>query len=109
MSVRQINFAVTISYEGDLATLKITANTMSTPELIELQLNEVVEHKPMRVRLDLSELDHLSSIGLGIILSLRRAVVNYGGVVSLGPAREIVMDVFRRTGVDVLFTMMGKP
>ena len=103
MSQKRINLAVSVAYEGDLATLSLMGDVSSSPEMIEQQLEELVARKPLTVMLDLSKLEYMSSIGLGLILSLRRAVVGYGGAVRISAANANVMDVLRRTSVDVLF------
>jgi anti-anti-sigma factor len=103
MSQRKINLAVSVSFEGDIATLALLGDVASSPEMIEQQLEELVARKPPQVMLDLSKLEYMSSLGLGLILSLRRAVVGYGGSVRIAAANTNVMDVLRRTSVDVLF------
>ena len=107
MSQRRINFAVAVAYLADEATLIVAGDATSSPEVLERQLQDLVARRPARVLLDLSEMEHLSSIGLGVILSLRRAVVGYGGEVRIGRAQAAVWEVFRRTGVDVLFYPSG--
>src|SRR3954464_10654707 len=103
MSQKRINLAVSVAYDGDLATLSLMGDVSSSPEMIEQQLEELGGRKPLTVMLDLSKLEYMSSIGLGLILSLRRAVVGYGGTVRIAAANVNVMDVLRRTSVDVLF------
>jgi anti-anti-sigma factor len=95
--------AVSVVFCDDEATLKIAGEPSSSPEMLETQLQELVDQKPMRVMLDLFDLELLSSIGLGLILSLRRAVIGYGGEVRIAKANPAVLDVLRRTSVDVLF------
>lgn len=103
MSQRRINFAVNISFSPKTAKVCFEGDGTSSPLDLEHQLREIVSHHPAQVMLDLSNLNHLSSIGLGTILSLRRAVVSYGGEITLESAQSAVLDVLRRTGVDVLF------
>src|SRR5882724_12032872 len=100
MSQRRINLAVSFVISNEQATLKIAGEPASSPEMLEQKLQELVDHKPIRVMLDLSELELLSSIGLGLILSLRRAVIGYGGEVRIASVNPGVLDVLRRTSVD---------
>lgn len=72
-------------------------------ELLGAPLADIVGRRVSRVVLDLGGVGELSGLGLGVILALRRAVAGYGGAVLVRSARPRVQELFRHTGLDVLF------
>jgi anti-anti-sigma factor len=103
MADRRIHLALSIAFTPACAVVKVDGGTTTFAKELEDQLAELAARRPMRVVLDLSGIGALSSVGLGVILSIRRAVATYGGQVQLQSAPAGVLELLRRTGVDVLF------
>ena len=49
----------------------------------------------------------VSGVMLGVLLSLRSGVVNYGGEIRIVAAQPIVLELFRRTGLNIVFETQG--
>ena len=99
----QVDLMMTVAYgTRDEATVRLCEG-FSRHEDVERQLADLIETRPSRVMLDLSELSRISSAGLGVMLALRRGVVNYAGEVRIASPSAGVADLFRQTGLDVLF------
>jgi anti-anti-sigma factor len=104
MPDRRIHLALSIAFTPQCAVVKVDGGATTFAKELEDQLAELAARRPMRVVLDLSTIGNtLTSVGLGVILSIRRAVATYGGQVQLQSAPAGVLELLRRTGVDVLF------
>ena len=85
------------------ATLALGDDPVQALDLLGVPLANVIAAGPAVVVLDLSAVRELSSLGIGVILAVRRAVTGYGGEVRLLNVRSNVWTLFHRTGIDVLF------
>jgi anti-anti-sigma factor len=104
-SAAQVDLAMTVTYgRADEATVRLCEG-LSRHEDVQRQLAELVETRPSRVTLDLTELGRVSSAGLGVMLAVRRGVVDYAGEVRVASLSAGVTDLFKRTGLDLLFEM----
>jgi anti-anti-sigma factor len=92
--------------EGMTVRLGVAAGTPA--DLVERQLTLLVATRPPRVLLDLADLSHMSGAMLAAMLTLRRGVADYGGEVRIVGAQPIVLELFRRTGLDVVFQTRGR-
>lgn len=105
----QVDLAITVTYgSADQATVRLSEG-LSSQEDVERQLINLVETRPTRVLLDLTALERVSSAGLGVMLALRRGVVDYAGEMRVAVMTEGVSDLFRKTGLDVLFEVEEAP
>ena len=104
-SAAQVDLAMTVTYgKSDEATVRLCEG-LTLNEDVQRQLAELVETRPSRVTLDLGELGRVSSAGLGVMLAVRRGVVDYAGEVRVGSLSAGISDLFKRTGLDLLFEM----
>jgi anti-anti-sigma factor len=109
MPATQVDLAMTVTYgAADEAVVRLAEGT-TAPRDLERQLADLVETRPTRVTLDLGALGRVSSAQLGVMLAVRRGVVDYAGEVRVAGASASVSDLFRQTGLDVLFEVVGDP
>src|SRR6266704_3024578 len=97
MADRRIHLGLAIAFTPACAVAKVAGGATTFAKELEDQLAELAVRRPMRVVLDLSGIGALSSVGLGVILSIRRAVATYGGQVQLHAAPPPVLELLRRT------------
>jgi anti-sigma B factor antagonist len=88
------NGKLTLFVDGRLDT-----NTAQYLEA-ELQLDGITE-----VVLDFANLEYISSAGLRVLLTAKKAMMSCGGSISVLNANEPVRDVFDITGCSEMFNM----
>jgi anti-anti-sigma factor len=104
MTLGPVQLPMTIEQHSDEAMIHFGGRGGGmTPEALKLELEHLVAARPARVSLDLSDVAQISGVLLGIILTLRRGVVGYGGQIRIVAAQPIVLELFRRTGLDIVF------
>ena len=67
---------------------------------IERELDKVVAQKPKLVELDLSGTDHISSLGLGILVKLHNGVKTGGGTLRIVKVLPKVKGILRAAYLD---------
>ncbi len=72
---------------------------------LQREFDAVIADRPKIVRLDLGGLTMISSLLLGALVALRRAIVRNGGEIRTVAAAPVVRDVFRRVSLATLFGM----
>jgi anti-anti-sigma factor len=98
---------MTIDRRADAAVVRLGGVGGTTADVLERQLAQLVASRPARVLLDLSAVAQVSGVMLGALLSLRSGVVNYGGEIRIVAAQPIVLELFRRTGLNIVFETQG--
>ena len=89
--------------QDDKLTLKISGRleTLTAPDLqkvVDLELGEITE-----LKLDIKELEYVSSAGLRVLLAATKKMKAKGGTMTIYHANKEVMDVFAITGFkDIL-------
>ncbi|MGD2163117.1 MAG: STAS domain-containing protein [Anaerolineales bacterium] len=66
-------------------------------------LNEFTQHGKNNLVLDLSEVDFISSAGLRVLVTARKAVKSAGGEIVFADSSEQVIETLEIAGLDVLF------
>jgi anti-anti-sigma factor len=66
-------------------------------------LNDFTEQGKNNIVLDLSEVDFISSAGLRVLVTTRKAVKSAGGDIVLASSSEQVQETLEIAGLDVLF------
>jgi len=59
--------------------------------------------KPKLVVFDLSGLDFIASMGMGVLMAFRQELARSGGIVRVAAARPMVLDAFKRACLNALF------
>src|SRR5262245_21852275 len=72
---------------------------MDTTEL-EDELERVISAKPKRVEVDLGYSDHLSTVGLGLLISLSHRIHAVGGDLKIVKVRKNTYGVLQITKLD---------
>jgi serine/threonine-protein kinase RsbW len=103
MTLGALQLPMTIDRRADATVVRLGGAGGTTSDVLERQLAQLVASHPPRVLLDLSELGQISGVLLGVLLSLRRGVVSYGGEIRIIAAQPIVLELFRRTGLNIVF------
>lgn len=93
---------VGVSTEDDRAAVVSAAGEVDagSVELLRKELNELADADRVNVILDLSGVTFLDSSGLGALVASHRRLRSLGGVLGLVCRNDIVLRVFRLTGLD---------
>ena len=83
---------VTIAVKGELDT--------NTCARFQQDIAPVEARENVKVELDFSELDYISSMALRVIVSLQQAVLRNGGQFSIPKVSDTVREVFQMTGLS---------
>ena len=89
---------ITKSKENDVLVIKVKGrlDTNTAPELEKSALADANAVKKMK--LDLAELDYISSAGLRVILTVHKHLHSNGGSLVVAHPKDEVMEVFDMTG-----------
>lgn len=98
------NFRVTVHVIDNRTIVRLSGRASSF-EVDELQreLNRVLVVRPTHVVFDLTELETISSLAIGTMVTFRRALSRFGGSACLVGATLVVAEALHRTAVDRLF------
>lgn len=66
-------------------------------------LNEVIDNKPERLVVDLSEVSYIDSAGLAALIQAMQKVEGYGGKFMLSGLQESVRSIFEISRLDQVF------
>jgi anti-sigma B factor antagonist len=69
----------------------------------EAALRELIDHGRVNLALDLSQVDFLSSSGLRVMVTSRKAIKDAGGEICLAAPSERVKETLELSGLNVLF------
>ncbi|MBO7117269.1 MAG: STAS domain-containing protein [Bacteroidales bacterium] len=95
IEIKEINSVITVALKGRMDT---PASQEVVPEMTALQ-----DKADKTIVLDCSELTYISSSGLRIFLSLRKAAAVKGGEVIIRNINDDIRSVFMMTGFLNLF------
>ena len=90
--------------QGLVARVSGEAGALAVGEL-ERELAKISVRRPKYVVLDLSGLGFISSLGLGTLMTFRRAIERSQGQVSLAAATEEVRGVLTSSRMDQVFRL----
>ncbi|MGN0191678.1 MAG: STAS domain-containing protein [Candidatus Cryptobacteroides sp.] len=85
-------------------TLTGRVDTIASPQF-EQSLGELMEEEGLDVLIDCSGMDYISSSGLRVFLTLRKALEAHGGQLVLLSMQEGIREIFDMTGFSKLFTI----
>lgn len=75
----------------------------ATASEFEDALNEFTQQGKNNIVLDLSEVDFISSAGLRVLVTARKAVKSAGGDIVFAESSDQVLETLEIAGLDVLF------
>jgi anti-anti-sigma factor len=95
---------ITVTEKTGTTVLRLNGNldTTSAPELDE-HLSRLTDMGARRLLIDLSEVDFVSSAGLGTLLSTAKALAPCGGTLNLCGPNEAVRQAFDACGFSRIF------
>ena len=70
---------------------------------VTASLNQMIEKKPERMVVDLSEVTYIDSAGLAALIEAMQKVEGYGGKFLLAGLQEIVRSIFEISRLDQVF------
>ena len=70
---------------------------------ITASLNQMIEKKPKRLVVDLSEVSYIDSAGLAALIEAMQKVEGYGGKFLLAELQETVRSIFEISRLDQVF------
>ena len=94
---------VQITHDQGIVVVKLTGEARLDVEDAAFQLDRVVVHHPRTIIIDASELTFLSSIGMSLLVNLRRTAAKAGGTVKLAGLQDFVRDALRHSRLLELF------
>jgi len=94
------SLAFSISREPGYAVLSVTGDVdAGTEQHFRDALTSVLTHGVLRIVVDLSRVDFMSSAGIGVVMGVRRVLSDAGGSVVLASPHGQVAQVLSMTGV----------
>lgn len=76
---------------------------LTVTEIFKEELLSVVEQGNLKIIVDLNQVDVMNSSGLGVLILLRDILKKRGGVVKLTNLQPLLLDIFSRMKLDILF------
>lgn len=67
---------------------------------LEKKLNDLIGHQHVRVTLDFTKVDYLSSAGMRLLLSMTKKFKHHNGVLALFAVHDDVMEIIRMAGFE---------
>ena len=87
---------------SDVVPLKGEIDLHVSPA-VTATLNEVIDKKPERLVVDLSEVSYIDSAGLAALIQSMQKVEGYGGKFMLSGLQETVRSIFEISRLDQVF------
>ena len=99
-----ISFSRTDSDEQVVLRIGGHLDAVTAPELLPT-IDTLVDEKPSKVEVDLSDLDIIDSSGVAAIVALYKRIRAHGGRVSVTGARDQPLAIFKLLRMDRVFSM----
>jgi anti-anti-sigma factor len=105
LSMAPANAALKVEITNDNGTvnIKLIGEARLDLEDAAFQLDRVIVHHPKSVTVDMSELTFLSSIGMSLLVNLRRTAHKSGGTVKLLGMRPLIREALAHARLLELF------
>jgi anti-sigma B factor antagonist len=102
---------MTVSTEGDVTVVELTDRKI-LDEVSIMQIGEQINlllagHDNPRLVIDFSNVGHLSSSALGLLITLRKRIVEKKGTLSLCNIQPQIYEVFAITRLNETFTILN--
>jgi anti-sigma B factor antagonist len=93
-----------IKNEGDISIISLTGSLdTNTSKEAEDQINKLLEEGSIKLLIDLTDLDYVSSSGLRILLSISKKLKSLRGEMRICGLNETVNEVFEISGFTMIF------
>jgi anti-sigma B factor antagonist/serine/threonine-protein kinase RsbW len=94
---------VEVIHEPGLAIVKLDGEARLDVSPLEIQLNRLAAAHPRAVILDMSGLSMISSLGMGLIVSLRNTLKRRNGRLLACAFQPLALESFQRAGLEGIF------
>ena len=94
---------VQITRQEDTVLIKLIGEARLDLEDAAFQLDRVIVFHPKSIVVDLSELSFLSSIGMSLLVNLRRTALKSGGTIKLAAVQPRIRDAMAHARLLELF------
>lgn len=91
---------VVVTNVGDAFSLAFNGPIHTNTAWLEGELKRVIAAKPKTVDLDLSATEHISSLGLGILVHFNQQILAGGGVAKIIKIRKLTLGMLRVSRLD---------
>ena len=98
---------IIIKKESDISILSLTGSLdTNTSKEAENQINKLLEEGSIKLLIDLTDLDYISSSGLRILLSTSKKLKPLKGEMRICGLNETVNEVFEISGFTMIFNVL---
>ena len=106
ISLRGYMMTISKIQENGKITLALVGrfDTTTSPQVQEALIPVFDEFK--QVKLDLSQLEYISSAGLRVLLTAKKTATSKGASLTLSGVSEEIMEVFEMTGFSDMLTLL---
>jgi anti-anti-sigma factor len=94
---------VRASRQGNITIVALIGQASIDVERAEFDMDRIIAQRPEAVLVDVTELSFLASIGMRLLVNLRRNVVSHGGWVKLAGLQPLVESALRTATLLDLF------
>ena len=96
-----------IKNEGDISIISLTGSLdTNTSKEAEDQINKLIDEGSIKLLIDLTDLDYISSSGLRILLSTSKKLKSLRGEMRICGLNETVNEVFEISGFTMIFNVL---
>lgn len=96
---------VQVAHETGVAIVKIEGEARLQLRDLQVELDRLSAEHPPAVILDLAGLTMMSSLGMGLFVSLRNSLKRRGGRLLAAAMQPMVLDSFKRARLDGIFEL----
>ena len=97
------NLKVTITHQPGIAIVTLEGEARLQLKELEMQMARVSAEHPAIVILEMSGLSMMSSLGMGLLVSVRAGLKRRGGRLLAAGTQPIVLDSFKRARLESIF------
>ena len=99
------NAPVTVARSGEVVRVTFNGPIHTNTEWIERELDTIVKSKPRIIELDLLKTEHISSLGLGVLVSFYNRVHADGGKIIVAAIKKHTVRILHLAYLDKLLTI----
>jgi anti-sigma B factor antagonist len=102
-----MDLEISIGRHGGACVVTLTGEVdVYTAPALRARLIEAAESECSAIVVDMSGVDFIDSSGLGVLVSVLKRVREQGSTMSIVSDREVILKVFRITGLDRVFPIV---
>ena len=94
---------IEVANENGLVLVKLIGEARLDIEDVAFQLDRVIAHHPKVILVDATELSFLSSLGMSLLVNLRRTAAKSGGIVKIAGLQPFIRDALAHARLLEMF------